>query len=319
MKNPYWGKDFFSFFALFFQRLFSGELFTGNLASDEIQMFVLMLIAVSASIVGTFLVLKKMTMLANSLSHTLLLGLVVAFIIIQPLNWEEGLNFSTLLLASLITGLITTFLTQWLTRFLRVQEDASIGLIFTTLFALSIVLVTVFTKNVHLGIEAVMGNVDALHKEDLKLIFGIALGDLVVVSLFFKEFKIVAFDSGLASSQGISPNFFNALLMILTAATSIGAFRAVGVLLVLTFLVGLPLTARLLTHRLHWLIPLAAGIGIVCSMVAVALSRHFLSAYQIPLSTAGLVTVTIAFAYILALSFSRSGRKGRVGAPNDLG
>lgn len=301
IRNPYWGTDFFSFFALFFRRLFTGELFTGELASDEIQMFVLMLIAVATSIVGTFLVLKKMTMLANSLSHTLLLGLVVAFLIIQPLNWEEGLNFSTLMIASLLTGLATSFLTQWLTRFMKVQEDASIGLIFTTLFALSIVLVTIFTKNVHLGIEAVMGNVDALHREDLKLIFGIALVDLLVVSLFFKQFKITAFDPGLASSQGISPDFFNALLMILVAATSIGAFRAVGVLLVLTFLVGLPLTARLITHRLHCLIPLAAGIGVLCSMVAVALSRHCLSSYQVPLSTAGLVAVTIAFAYVVAL------------------
>ncbi len=311
IKNPYWGKDFFSFFSLFFQRLFTGEVFTGDLASDEVQMFVLMLIAAATSIVGTFLVLKKMTMLANSLSHTLLLGLVAAFIIIQPLSWEEGLNFSTLLIASLVAGLATTFLTDGLTRYLRVQEDASIGLVFTTLFALSIVLVTVFTKNVHLGIEAVMGNVDALHKEDLKLIFGIALGDLLVVSLFFKELKIVAFDPGLASSQGISPNFFNALLMILTAATSIGAFRAVGVLLVLAFLVGLPLTARLLTHRLHLLIPLAAGIGVLCSLVAVALSRHFLSVYQVPLSTAGLVTMTIALAYVISLSLSRCSGKGK--------
>ena len=181
------------------------------------------------------------------------------------------------------------------------SRGCDIGLIFTTLFALSIVLVTIFTKNVHLGIEAVMGNVDALHREDLKLIFGIALVDLLVVSLFFKQFKITAFDPGLASSQGISPDFFNALLMILVAATSIGAFRAVGVLLVLTFLVGLPLTARLITHRLHCLIPLAAGIGVLCSMVAVALSRHCLSSYQVPLSTAGLVAVTIAFAYVVAL------------------
>ncbi len=305
MRNPYWGKQFFSFFSLFFERLFTGELFTGTLASDEIQMFVLMLIAVATSVVGAFLVLKRMTMLANSLSHTLLLGLVVAFLIIQPLDWDQGINFSTLLIASLITGIVTTFLTQLLTRFMKVQEDASIGLIFTTLFALSIVLVTVFTRNVHLGIEAVMGNVDALHREDLKLIFGIALADLLVVSLFFKEFKITAFDPGLAASQGISPGFFNTLLMVLVAATSIGAFRAVGVLLVLTFLVGLPLTARRLTHRLHLLIPIAAGVGIFCSMVAVALSRHCLSAYQIPLSTAGLVTVMIALAYVFALALKR--------------
>jgi manganese/zinc/iron transport system permease protein len=303
--NPYFGKNFFQFIGLFFQRvgdLLIGKLSIADLASDEIQVFVLSLVACASALVGSFLVLKRMTMLANSLSHTILLGIVVAYLILLPFHPEHHahahiLSIKALLLAALLTGLITTLLTQMLTQLIRLQEDASTGLVFTTLFALGIVLVTVFTRNAHLGTEAIMGNIDALHGNDLKLMFWITLFDLILVVLLFKEFKITTFDGSLASAQGFSPSFFNYLLMTMTSATVIGAFRAVGVLLVLAFLVGPVLSARLLTHRLKWLILVAICIGIFTSLISVALSRHLLSVYHTPLSTAGLATTVIGAVY----------------------
>ena len=243
--NPYWGKSFLDFFVLFLTRLIRwirGDLLFSDIASDEVQMLVLMLVAISCAMVGSFLVLKRMTMLANSLSHTILLGIVLAYIILFPFSSvasgsEPTLSIEILLLASLITGLMTTLLTQFLTNVMKIQEDASIGLVFTTLFAIGIVLVTIFTRNMHIGTEVIMGNVDALHVHDLKLIWMVTLIDFVVLSMFFKEFKITTFDPSLANSLGISTNIYNYLLMILVAATSIGAFRAVGVLLVLALLV----------------------------------------------------------------------------------
>jgi manganese/zinc/iron transport system permease protein len=149
-----------------------------------------------------------------------------------------------------------------------------------------------------------MGNVDALHIHDLKLISLVGAMDFLFFFFLFKEFKITAFDPQFANSLGISNHFFNYLLMVLVSATCIGAFRAVGVLLVLAFLVGPPLTARFLTDRLGHMLVLAISIGGICSFVAVALARHLLSVYQIPLSTGGLVVVMIALAYLLALIFS---------------
>ncbi len=294
---------------LFFQRM--GELCVGKisiseLASDEVQILVLALIACSSALVGTFLVLKKMTMLANSLSHTILLGIVVAYLLLLPFMPEKGahahgISIEVLLIASLITGLITTLLTQMLVSVMKIQEDASTGLVFTTLFALGIVLVTVFTRNTHLGTEAIMGNVDALHVHDLKLIFWIALFDFFAIGLFFKEFKMTTFDGAYASFQGFSRPFFNYLLMVLTSATVIGAFRAVGVLLVLAFLVGPVLTARLFTHRLKNLIFLSAAIGIGASLISVALSRHLLSVHHLPVSTSGLAATVLGAIYFLSL------------------
>jgi len=306
--NPYWGADFWDFFAIFFKRLFlmlQGSIAADQLASDEIQIFVLSLIGCASALVGSFLVLKKMTMLANSLSHTVLLGIVIAYLILIPFSSGEenlhGISMKALLIASLVTAMLTTVLTQGLTQGMKLQEDASIGLVFTTLFALGIVLVTCFTRNTHIGTEAIMGNVDALHLHDMKLALWIAGLDLFLVVLLFKEFKIVTFDSSLASSLGFSAVLFNYLLMVMTAATSIGAFRAVGVLLVLAFLVGPVLTARLYTHRLKRMIALSIIIAVGCSCIAVALSRHLLSTYQAPLSTSGLLVTLIGVVFFISL------------------
>jgi manganese/zinc/iron transport system permease protein len=307
--NPYFGKNFIEFIAIFLQRigeLCLGKIRIGDLASDEVQVLVLSLVACCSALIGTFLVLKKMTMLANSLSHTILLGIVVAYLILVPFIPENhvhvhAISIEVLLIASLITGLITTVLTQLLTNVLKLQEDASTGLVFTTLFALGIVLVTVFTRNAHLGTEAIMGNVDALHIDDLKLILWITLFDFAIIATFFKEFKTITFDGAFADSQGISKSFFNYLLMVLTSATVIGAFRAVGVLLVLAFLVGPVLTARLFTHRLKKLILLAMGVGVGASLISVALSRHLLSIHHLPVSTSGLAATVLGLIYFVCL------------------
>lgn len=307
--NPYWGKNFFSFLILFFSRFLewiTGRLSLDQLASDEIQVLVLIGVALSSSLVGVFLVLKKMTMLANSLSHTILLGIILTYLLLHAFFSSENPSVSLIglkqvFIAALITGAITTFFTQILTQVVKLQEDASIGLVFTTLFALGIVIVTIFTRNSHIGIEAVMGNVDALHFDDLKMVSFIVLVNAVIITLFFKEFQLIAFDGALGQSLGFSPSFFNYLLMIQVALTAIAAFRAVGVLLVLALLVGPVLCARLLTNSLRNLILLSAAIGSLCSLFAVALSRHLLSVYQMSLSTAGLVVVLIAIAYLFLI------------------
>ncbi|MBS0620955.1 MAG: metal ABC transporter permease [Verrucomicrobia bacterium] len=308
MNNPYAGSTFGEFFLLFFQRI--GQILFGQemLASDEVQVLVLSLVALSSVLVGSFLVLKKMAMLANSLSHTVLLGIVIAYILLIPLgetpSHAHAIGIDVLLIASLLTGLMTTLLTQGLTHLLKLQVDASTGLVFTTLFALGVVLVTVYTRNAHIGIEAIMGNVDALHVHDLKLIAGITLFDALIITLFYKEFKLTAFDAPFGNAIGFSSNLLNYLLMFLTSLTVIGAFRAVGVLLVLCYLVGPVLAARLLTHRLKYLLFIAGALGIGSSLISVALSRHLLSVYHLPVSTAGL-SVTVLGTLFLAIALAK--------------
>jgi manganese/zinc/iron transport system permease protein len=306
--NPYSGLSFFGFFVELFKRLLgfaTGQLPLQALVSDEIQLIVLMSVAGSAALVGSFLVLRKMTMLANSLSHTILLGIVVAFVWTQDGFLQSGhyhtMNIQAMLLASLIVGVLTAFLTEFLTKSARLQEDASTGIVFTSLFALGIVLVTLLTRSAHVGTEVVMGNVDALQLDDCKLVLIILAINIFMTVLFFKEYKITTFDPALAKALGISTLFFNYLLMVQASATTIGAFRAVGVLMVLAFITGPVLAARLLTDHLKTLLLYSIGFGCLASLLGVALSRHFLSVYGIPLSTSGIVVCVITLLFLISI------------------
>lgn len=296
--NPYSGVSFFGFFSVMIKRValfFRGEV--SSFASDEVQLLVLALIALSSALLGTFLVLRKMTMLANSVSHTILLGIVGAFLMSRLfLGREEGIytiHFPAILVGAVMTALLTTFSTEFLYKRLRLQKDASIGLIFTAFFALGVVLVTVLSRNSHLGVEAIMGNVDALHPNHLKQVFYLFLFNLTIVFFFFRRLEVVSFDRDLAKNVGISLLFFNYLLMFQTALTAVGSFRAVGVFLFLSFLVAPVVTARFFTRRLKPLLFLSGGIGVIASFLSVALSRHFLSVYHLPLATSGLAVVIL--------------------------
>lgn len=291
MAHPFWGNNFFTFFQTLFTKCFRGGLY-----SDEVQLLVLMIMGISAALLGTFLFYRRMAMLANSLAHTVLLGIVATYLIMHlfgyPLDPTE-IRLGPLLIASLITGLITTFSTDFLTRRLRVQEDASIGLVFTGFFALGILLITLFTRSGHIGIEAIMGNIDALHPDDITLSLSVLALNVGLLALYRRPLTISTFDPTFAKTVGIPVTLMNYLLMVQTSATAIGSFRAIGVFLFLAFLVGPPLVARKFSKRLLPQMGIACAVVILVSLLSVALSRHALSVYAMPLSTSGLSVVLL--------------------------
>jgi len=298
----YSGLTFFEVFWTFFIRM--GELLTGKLpfqqlASDELQILVLSTLGATAALVGSFLVLRKMTMLANALSHTILLGIVGVFILSGGSLMAVTTNIYWMLSAALVMGLVTTFLTQFVTTVLKVQEDASIGLVFVTLFAIGVLLVTVLTKNTHIGIEVVMGNVDALRIEDLKLLLLILGINIFLFVLFKKEFFLTTFDPFFARTLGFSTLFFDYLLMVQMSITAVGAFRVVGVLMVLSFITAPVLLARLITYRINRLIAFAIFSSILISFISVALTRHLLTVYGMALSTSGMVVALLFVSYLV--------------------
>lgn len=304
--NPYSGQTFIGFFIQLFSRLiqfFTGRSGFNDLATDEIQLIVLLGIAASSAIVGTFLVLRRNTMLANSISHTILLGIVLAYFFTHNhlLSEKHAINMPLMLAAAIGMGLLTAFLTELLTRVSKLQEDASTGLVFTCLFAIGIIAATLVTRSTHIGAEVVMGNVDALHREDVFFVLMILLMNVLLVSLFYKEYQITTFDPLLSRMLGISTVFFNYLLMAQVSATIVGAFRAVGVLMVLAFITGPVLSAKLFTKRLSTLILLSIGLGCLASLLGVALSRHILSVHGLALSTGGLVVCMVVAIFIISV------------------
>jgi manganese/zinc/iron transport system permease protein len=294
--NPYWGVDFFSFFQVLFTRLLTWNF--SSVASDEVQIGTLCCIAICCGLIGPFLVLKKMAMFANSLSHTILLGVVGAFLL---LGGASLFCFSHLVVGALIASILTAVMTEGLVKWFRLTEDASVGLVFTFLFALGIVFVTLFVRDVHLGVESVMGNCDALSLNDFYMSLFLVLMNGAIIVMFFPQFHLSSFDSSLAKILGLPATTFHFLFLFLVSATCIGAFRAVGVLLVLAFLVGPYLTARLFCHRVKPLLFTSSLVGILASLCGVAFTRHVLSVYDLPLSTGGIVVCFIGLFYFLAL------------------
>ncbi|MEX0961874.1 MAG: metal ABC transporter permease [Simkaniaceae bacterium] len=313
--TPYWGQGFFQFFFIFFHRLFQivqGKIAFSDLAPDEVQIFALVLIGLSTSLVGAFLYLRKMAMIANSLTHTLLVGIILTFLLFMPSKKEEVfLNLQQLLLAAFFTACLTTFLTEGMIKIFKVQEDASIGIVFTTLFALGIVLVTLFTRNAHIGTEIIMGNLDAVRAKDLPILFWVFFLNLALFGLFFKEYKVTSFDPLFSRSIGVAAIFFHYLLMLQVAQTAIGGFRSVGVVMILGLFTGPPLIARLFSDTVLKMILLSFLITLITALLSVAFTRHFLSKYGLALSTSGFYVTLIFLFFLLAISGKGLQRKWR--------
>ena len=254
--------------------------------TDLIQIAVLSSVAISCGLLGPFLVLSRLSMFANSLSHTILLGIALAFLV----GGGAFFDLSNLLIGALLAALMTALLTGGLIRYFQLSEDASTGLVFTSLFALGITVVTLYTRDVHLGLEAVMGNADLLQLSDLRFSLSLAAINLLSVSLCYKQFLLFSFDSKKF------PLFY-----FLVALNCVGAFRAVGVLLVLAFLVGPFLIARLFCHRLKWLLFWTPVVGIVASILGVLLSRFIYTYFDCPLSTGGLIASLIGLFYFISV------------------
>jgi manganese/zinc/iron transport system permease protein len=301
--NPYWGCNFFEFLYQFIIRMPKILIGKESIMQDELQVLVLCAMSISCAMLGVILVLRKITMLANSISHTSLLGIVIVFLFFSNAESSSQLSLSGYLLASFISAVITTLISDVLTKFLKVQEDASIALVFTFLFAFGIVLITFFSPNAHIGTEIVMGNVDVLMMKDLKLLATIAFFNICILKLCYKEYLLTSFDMQFAKLIKMPTNLFNYLLMFQLSATVIGSFRVVGVILVLSYIVGPYLISSLFIKDYKRLLFVAPLVGCFLSLFGVALSRHFLSVNQMALSTGGICVSLMAFAYFCCLIF----------------
>lgn len=298
--NPYSGHTFFGFFQVLFERLYlflTGNLTGESLAADEVQLLTLCGISISTGLLGVFLVFRRMTMQANSLSHTILVGIALTYFFLEP--GTTHLSMGILLLAALLTGVVTCYLTECLTSNCKLQEDASIGIVFTTFFAVGIVLITLFSRNAHIGIEILMGNADALQWEDVTWAWFLVGINLLLYLLFFKEYVLLSFDANSGRLLGLPVSLLNYLFIAQVSVTIIGSFRAVGIILVLSFITAPILTARLISFKVKNIIFLAILMGGIASVIGVAFARHCLSVYDLPLPTGGVVVVVLTLIFIL--------------------
>jgi manganese/zinc/iron transport system permease protein len=229
---------------------------------------VAVVVAVACALPGTFLVLRRMAMMSDAISHAILPGIVVGFFL------TESLASPLLLVAAALTGVLTVALVEALERTRLVREDAAIGLVFPVLFSVGVLLIAQYAHDVHLDTDAVLlgelafvpfdrvawGETD-LGPRALWLMGAILLLNLAFLATFYKELKLATFDPALAAALGFAPGVLHYALMSLVSVTAVGAFDAVGSILVVALMAGPPVTAYLLTDRLAVMMGGSALIG----------------------------------------------------------
>lgn len=273
------------------------------------------LVGVASSLVGTFLVLRGSSLLADAVSHSVLLGIVLVYL-------ATGNQYSPFFIAgAAAVGILTVFLTELLTRSRRVKADAATGLVYPFLFAVAVLLINLFARNVHIDTDAVLlGEIGFAWLDTARVggwevpnalltIGGATLLNAAFVGFFYKELKLATFDPGLAAALGFSPALLYYLLLGLTSVTAVTAFDAVGAVLLVAFVIVPPAAAHLLTDKLWKTLALGALIAVASSLLGYA------SAVVLNVSIGGMMALWTGVFLLLAFLFgSRYGLLARSAA-----
>lgn len=262
------------------------------------------LVGFTCGIMGVFLILRKQAMMADAISHTVLLGIVFAYLVTnQATGWA-------MLIGGILAGLFTAFLVETL-KTVDIQHDASIGIVFTTLFAIAVILLSTSVGNVHLDVQhALMGEITFIpfHTMTLPIIGEIPEATvllavvlvivLLFLTLFYKEWKITSFDPALAASLGMPVLFLHYLFMSLVSITTVASFDAVGAIMVVAMLITPAAAAYLWTDRLFIMFILSGSFGVIS-----AISGYLVAAW-IDTSISGSMAFMTGIVFVISFIFS---------------
>jgi len=279
------------------------------------------LAAGSCGLLGAFLVLRRMSLLGDAISHAVLPGIALAFLI------SGSRDIFPMLLGAAGFGLLSVFLIETLQKKWRVQEDASMGIIYTALFAAGVIIISAFAGHIDLDQECVLYGEIAYTPWDTLTAGGRNLGprpvwllgivfliDILFVLLFYKELKISSFDPALGISLGFNVTLIHYMFMGAVSLSTVAAFESVGAILVVAMLIVPGATACLWTDRLSRMLLLSVLFG------AIAAAAGYFLAVIWDSSIAGAMTVAAGFVLLLSIFFSpRYGLIARMANPFRLG
>lgn len=244
--------------------------------TDSHIILVSVLCAAACALPGSFLLLRRMSMMGDAISHAVLPGLAVAFLVVQTRS--SYLMF----VGAAVAGVFTALFTQVISKWGKVERGAAMGTVFTTLFALGLLLIEQGAGNVDLDAKCVLyGALEYVGLDTVELFdaivvprAAIVLGGVLLLNgliflLFFKELVVASFDPALARTQGFHPQFIHYLLMTSVAVTTVASFEAVGSIIVIAMLIVPPATSYLLTRKL---LPFV-GLSVVIAMVSAVLGH----------------------------------------------
>jgi len=260
--------------------------------------------ALACALLGTFLVLRGMSLIGDAISHAVLPGIVLAFLVTNSVSaWPVVVGAGVL-------GLFTVFLIESLVKTGRVKEDASIAVVFPALFALGVLLVVQYAQQKDLDQECVLYGEIAYAPLDLMVLGGVevarplfvlatvAILNVLFVALLYKELKLSTFDAAAAATLGLSPVLVHYLLMGAVSMTTVASFESVGAILVVAFLIVPASTAYLLTDRLAVMLPLSGAIGVVASTIGYFFAR------ALDASIAGGMATTMGVIFVVVWLFA---------------
>ena len=261
------------------------------------------LVGIGSSLLGAFLVLRKNSMLSDAISHSIVFGIVIVWILTKQ---ESG---PVQLLGAALTGVLTVFLTELLVNTRKVKNDAAIGLVFPVLFSIGVLLLNTYAHNVHIDQHTVLlGEIGFVWLDTVPLgpynvpqsllsLGGVTLVNFLFVTFFYKELKLSTFDAGLAKALGFAPTLLFYALLGLTSATAVAAFDAVGAVLFIAFAIVPAATAYLLTDRLWKMIFYGSLVSVASSILG-----YYLAVFW-DVSIGGMMAVMTGVFLLLAFLF----------------
>ncbi|MSQ93064.1 MAG: iron ABC transporter [Gemmataceae bacterium] len=262
--------------------------------------------SISCALLGCFLLLKRMSMLGDAIGHGVLPGIVLAVLLTGQITSVY------ILVGAMVFGLVTAILAETLSASTSVTEDASLGVVYTSLFAVGVILLSKYLRFAHIDLDCVFLGLLEVVPLNTADFFGLEIPraiptmllmlflTLAFLGFFWKELTIVAFDPALAQSMGFSPRLVNYLLIALVAGSTVSAFEAVGLILVLAVLIVPAATAYLLTDRLGPMLGWAALSAFSASVLGYLLRN--IGGYSLDIS--GMVAVILGLQFVLAVLFA---------------
>jgi manganese/iron transport system permease protein len=251
------------------------------------SLLALVMVSVVCAVMGSFVVVKGMAFIGDALAHASFGGVAAAFVL--------GGN---IYLGAAVAAILTSLGIVFVSRRAGLRFDTAIGVLFVGAFALGILIVSRQQGYIVDLFSFVFGNVLGVGQGDLVLIAAVGATVLVLVAVFYKELLFTAYDPAMAAAAGLPVAAMQYGLLTLIALTIVIALKAVGIVLVVAMLVTPAATAQLLVQRLHLIMAVGAGIGIVSSVVGLYLSYHA----DVAASAAVVLTATVIFLVTFLLS-----------------
>ena len=254
------------------------------------SLLVAIIVGAICAVVGSYLMVQRLALLGDAISHSVLPGLAIAYMI--------GIN---IFVGAFIAGIISTICINLIRTQSKIKEDTAMGIVFSAFFALGITLITVIQKDNKIDLNHFLfGNILGVTATDVRDTLVIALIVITVVIVLYKELLFYTFDKLGAQAVGLPVNLLDLSLMVLIGLTIVASLKAVGVVLVLSLLITPAATAYLLVARLHQVMLLGVLIGVISSIAGMYISYF----YNLP-SGPAIVLVTSGL-FVLAFLFSPS-------------